>query len=161
MPKTSSFLTVGLILLLALGAACQLRTLADFSKSDGSPFNLIDNRDARNVDYETLMAALNIIPAKYDFRGIPGNCGFYAEATRNELEARGIRSALAFAIVGKGPHCFNAFDTTDQGRIYADLTGGVLSIAEKVNGQYRFVRHLENQTQFQLLGYERDFCIFW
>jgi hypothetical protein len=136
-------------------------SLSDFSKSDGLTYQKIDNPDTCNVDYQTLLSALAVIPEKYSFSDIPNNCGFYAEATHNELEAMGIRSAMAFAIVGNGVHSFNAFDTTDRRRVYADWTEGILSIAEKIDGKYRFVREFDNQTQIQELGYERDFYIFW
>lgn len=151
-----------LLLIIALAIGCApARALDSFVKSDGAPYHRIDNPDAANVDYETLLSALAVIPQKYNFSSIPNNCGFYAEATQNELEAMGIRSALAFTIVGNGVHSFNAFDTTDHGRVYADWTGGILSIAEKTDGQYRFVREFDNKTQIQELGYERDIYIFW
>ena len=136
-------------------------TLSHFCKSDGSPYYKIDNPKARNVSYDELLAALALIPQKYDFTSIPGNCGHYAEATHNELEASGIRAAIVCVIIGEGTHTFNAFDTIDQGCVYADLTEGVLAIAEKVNGQCRVVRKLNSQVRIQELGREQDFYIFW
>ena len=135
--------------------------LGNFRKSDGSRFYKIDNPIAANTSFDNLLTALTFIPQKYDFRAVPGNCGDYAEATFNELEAQGIRSAIVFVIIGEGTHTFNAFDTIDQGRVYADLTEGVLAIAEKVNGRYRVVRKLNSQIRIQELGYEKDFYIFW
>lgn len=157
-----------LCLALLVTIACAPRrvtySLDDFCKFDGSLFNKVDNPQATDTSFDELTALLNDLAAKeYEFAELPGPCGYYAEAVHNESEASGIRAAIVFAFVGDGSytHVFNAFDTTDSGRIYADITGGNLAIAEKTNGGYSFVRHEGNQTRIQEVGSKRDFCIFW
>ena len=155
-----------LCLTLLMTIACASRRvnygLEDFCKWDGSPFSKIDNPAAANASFDELMTLLNELDAKgYEFADLPGNCGYYAEAVHNEAEANGIRAAIVFAFVGEGVHIFNAFDTTHKGRIYADMTGGTLVIAENTNGQYRFIKYEGNQTRIQELGSERDFYVFW
>lgn len=155
-----------LCLTLLMTIACASRRvnygLEDFSKWDGSPFSKIDNPAAANASFDELMTLLNELGAKgYEFADLPGNCGYYAEAVHNEAEANGIRAAIVFAFVGEGVHIFNAFQATDRGRIYVDMTGGKLTIAKQANGEYRFVRQEGNQTRIQEVGSEREFCIFW
>lgn len=139
------------------------RTLKDFQKAGDIPsFQKMDNPWAVDVTFEQLWSVLLEVPQKYDFKIIPGNCGLYAEATHNELELRGVRAALVFAKIGENYfHAFTAFNTTDRGRIYVDLTDGILVIAEKTDGKYKFVKQLTNQIQVQEIGYEKDFYIFW
>jgi len=157
-----SLLCIALVMTIACAPRRVEYTLDDFRKFDGSSFNKIDNPEAINVSFEELMTLLNELDAKeYEFADLPGNCGYYAEAVHNEAEASGIRAAIVFTIVADSCHIFNAFETTDKGRIYADMTDGILAIAEKVDGQYRVVRHDENQTRTQELGPEKGFYIFW
>lgn len=159
-----SLLCLALLMTVACTPQRRSYSLDDFCKFDGSAFDKVDNPEATDVSFGELMLQLRRVEAKeYEFTNLLGSCGWYAEAVHNELENNGIRAAIVFVFIGDGStvHVFNAFEAIDSGRIYADMTGGVLAIAEKVDGEYRFVKHEENQTQIQELGFEKDFYIFW
>lgn len=157
---------LAIIILLMLSVGCLEATpghyLGDgdtyFVKDDYSLFEKIDNPRAKNPTLEELTVFLGNVEIQ------DASCGFCAEELHNKAEDQEIRVAIVFSHVGNGLHVFNLFETTDQGRIYADATNGLVAIAQEVNGEYQATKYLiepTEQTQIQRFGSEKDFLIFW
>jgi len=139
---------------------CLKESKAEYSLEDftnGQP--IVNNPDAKNVSYNELMAFLDTyIPP------VTGawSCGPVALDLHDKAEANGIKAAVVFAIVSPdASHAFNLFKTTDQGKLYIDASWGSILIAEKEDGNYRFIKREGTKITIQNLGPEKDFYIFW
>jgi hypothetical protein len=99
--------------------------------ADGEPIELINNPDATNPTYATLVDFIKEDPTDegtyidIDIDSLDRTCGDFAEMVHNNAETAGIRAALV-TIDFEGQdvgHALNAFETTDKGLIYIDCTG--------------------------------------
>ena len=99
--------------------------------ADGHRITLRNNQNAKKPTWgelKTFLAKDKTDERPYNFSTFV--CADFAEMLHNNAEAAGIKAAYVCIRLGpcsyspsEGGHCFNAFETTDQGLIYIDCTG--------------------------------------
>lgn len=103
-----------------------IRTLP-LRNSAGQPVQLRNHPHATNVSLRQLVLFLRTNPVNFaTFH--PGKfvCTEFAQALHNAAEAAGLRAGLVVVDFAQGEgHVLNAFETTDQGVVYVDCTGGL------------------------------------
>jgi hypothetical protein len=138
---------------------------------DGRPVRLVNNPHARNPSWSQLESfLLQDDTDKHVY--IPGGfvCSSYAEMLHNRSEAAGYRCAFVTLNL-PGGHACNAFDTTDQGRIFVDCTGNqtgrgpernvcIVNVAE--GGRFCPVYLFDSEGwTCQPMGIARDVGVHW
>jgi hypothetical protein len=100
-----------------------------YSKASGSPICLINYKNSTDPTWEGLIAFLqkDDTDERLYINGL-FVCADFAEMLHNNAEASGIKAAWISVdfIIGEG-HALNAFNTTDNGLVYVDCTGGGFS----------------------------------
>lgn len=96
---------------------------------NGKVLTLINNPDARDPTYSQLMQFLKRdLTDQNEYYENQYNCVDFAKDLHDQAESKGIKSAwVGIDFVGKEVgHALNAFNTTDQGLVFVDVTAGVL-----------------------------------
>jgi len=100
-----------------------------YSKASGSSICLINYKNATDPTWEELIAFLqkDDTDDRLYMYGL-FVCADFAEMLHNNAEASGIKAAWISVdfTIGEG-HAINAFNTTDNGLVYVDCTGGGFS----------------------------------
>lgn len=107
-------------------------------------FEKVNNPRAVDVSYSELVAFLEIDQTDKN-EWVLGEyvCVHFATDLHNNAEAYGIRACIVLtkAIEGEASHCFNAFNTTDKGLIFADLSGNRDSIFSYFSNPPEFLHY--------------------
>jgi len=96
---------------------------------NGKVITLINNPDARDPTYSQLMQFLKRdLTDQNEYSENQYNCVDFAKDLHDQAESKGIKSAwVGIDFVGKDVgHALNAFNTTDHGLVFVDVTAGVL-----------------------------------
>jgi hypothetical protein len=114
---------------------------APYSKGLGyTNINLINDESATDPTWQDLVQFM----VSDDTDGqtyIPGAymCGSFAETLHNNAEESGIRAAWVAIDLGGGKiHALNAFDTTDEGIVFVDCTGGGFEVIPSSSDAYSY-----------------------
>lgn len=124
---------------------------------------LVDNPKAQNVDSPTLLAFLE--RDKTDENGYElweYDCKHFARDLHNNAEIAGIRCALV-RIPERG-HICNAFETTDRGLLFVDISTELDSIAYERDGLLVVDAKIKEgigDSAILFLGNPEDFEIEW
>jgi hypothetical protein len=79
-------------------------------------------------------------------------CGSFAETLHNNAEQEGIRAAwVAIDFEDGETHALNAFDTTDEGIVFVDCTGGGFELASpSIDKSYSYTTDYDKIAYVQL-----------
>jgi hypothetical protein len=114
--------------------------------ADGHKIYLDNNPDAQNPTYDQLISFIkedDTNHIKYDYNKFV--CADFAERLHNNAEQNGIRTAyvdIEFEDRDDG-HTLNGFQTTDNGFVYIDCTGGSENVDEYEVEKYDKISYLE------------------
>jgi len=107
-----------------LGIEVQSGIQPPYIKGLGSEVNLINNENAKNPTWLSLLSFLAEDETDRSTYSFSYDCGCFTQDVHNKAELAGIRTAwvgIDFE-VGMG-HALNAFKTTDKGLVFIDCTG--------------------------------------
>jgi hypothetical protein len=101
---------------------------------NGTAIEILENRKAISPSYGTLISFLSDYGPPRGEYGSGHICSSYSVELYDAAERTGInaRMVLVYFVGVMDPHSIVAFDTTDNGRVYIDLTG--LTPQEKAMG---------------------------
>ncbi|MDD5095018.1 MAG: hypothetical protein PHV74_11665 [Dehalococcoidia bacterium] len=116
-----------IIVIIVIGAfaANQYAEDVPYRKASGGAIDLDNNKQAKNPTWQQLKTFLaNDTTDEHSYYDPFYTCGDFAEQLHNNAEAHGIRCAVvAVEFQSIEPHALNAFNTTDKGLVYIDVTG--------------------------------------
>ncbi|MBI4284316.1 MAG: hypothetical protein HY670_00230 [Chloroflexi bacterium] len=129
------------------------------ARSGSARFNLLNNDKATNPTWQELLAFLEADRTdQKPYIQDAFMCGEFAEELHNSAEANGIRAAwVAIDFTGERQgHALNAFETTDRGLVFVDVTGegGISGTTYDGYGspQYDRIAYLTKGNEYGLIS---------
>ena len=118
-------LVSGIVIFIIIAVLVSVKETVPYVKASGQRVNLINVEGAENPSWGQLEAFLLKDTSDSHQYSYPFyTCGDFAEQLHNNAEESGIRAALVVVEFDEDiPHALNAFETTDKGLVYIDVTG--------------------------------------